>query len=345
MIRIIISVLFLLSGISKLFPIWQFEKQLVDLGLPNYCQAAYLARFIIGIELTIGVSILQNHYIKKIIIPFTIFLLILFNIHLSIQMYQYGPMNGNCGCFGQIIPMTPIEAFIKNIITIGLLIYLFIIIKEEIRDKIWILLLVFITSILINFLVFPNCNCCTTESLNESKKPESKKEDNIILNSTSDTSQNEKEPIRKDKIETNIKSETHNIGPKKNKSRFSKYTFNGKTEILDEDKKIVCMFAPGCDHCRETAREICNLEKSNKLPEVYILFMDEEPHLIPDFFREASCQYPYQIIQISEFWTLLGRGGNTPGVFYLWNGNIINSYEGIGDNKFNSEQLIENIKK
>ena len=53
-----------------------------------------------------------------------IVLLAAFCIHLGIQMVQHGAMNGNCGCFGQLIPMTPLEAFIKNIVTIAMLIYL-----------------------------------------------------------------------------------------------------------------------------------------------------------------------------------------------------------------------------
>ena len=49
-VRIIISGLFLLSAVAKSFPIWAFEKQLVDLGIVDWCNAPYLARLIIAGE-------------------------------------------------------------------------------------------------------------------------------------------------------------------------------------------------------------------------------------------------------------------------------------------------------
>jgi hypothetical protein len=73
--------------------------------------------------------------------------------------------------------------------------------------------------------------------------------------------------------------------------------------------------------------------------------MDEEPEKISDFFKEAGCTYPYKIIGISEFWENLGRGGSTTGVFYLWNGNIIKSYEGNAKNKFNVKDLLNILSK
>jgi hypothetical protein len=123
-IRIVISFLFLLSAVAKMFPLWAFEKQLVDLGLTTWCQSHYLSRLLLGLELAIGLAILLPHYLKKIVIPCTILLLSLFCIHLVIEMVKHGAMNGNCGCFGQLIPMTPLEAFAKNIATMLLLIFL-----------------------------------------------------------------------------------------------------------------------------------------------------------------------------------------------------------------------------
>ena len=38
----------------------------------------------------------------------------IFSIHLSTKLLD----PGNCGCFGDLIPMTPLEALVKNIITL-----------------------------------------------------------------------------------------------------------------------------------------------------------------------------------------------------------------------------------
>ena len=63
------------NDLAKSFPIWAFEKQLVDLGIVNWCNAPYLARLIIALETAIAIAILQKHYIKSFVIPVTILLL------------------------------------------------------------------------------------------------------------------------------------------------------------------------------------------------------------------------------------------------------------------------------
>ncbi len=160
-IRIIIFLLFMLSGIAKMLPIWGFEKQLYDLGFISWCQTKYLSHLIIAFELATGLAFLQSNYLKRIIIPSTIFLLIVFNVYLSVQMYRFGPTMGNCGCFGQLIPITPIAEFIKNFLTIGLLVYLYKNVSEKPKGKnnfLFILLLLF-GSAFFMFFAFPFCPC------------------------------------------------------------------------------------------------------------------------------------------------------------------------------------------
>jgi uncharacterized membrane protein YphA (DoxX/SURF4 family) len=43
-IRIIVFLLFIVSGVAKMFPIWAFEKQLVDLDIASWCTAPYFSR-------------------------------------------------------------------------------------------------------------------------------------------------------------------------------------------------------------------------------------------------------------------------------------------------------------
>jgi hypothetical protein len=160
-LRILVALLFLVSALSKMFPLWMFEKQLVDLGITSWCSAHYLARTLIALEFAIGLALLQNNYLRSLVIPGTIVLLLLFNIHLSMEMYKHGAMNGNCGCFGQLIPMTPLEAFIKNLITIGILIYLFIKVRdrEKGQNRIIYPLAMFFGSMALLFVAFPFAPC------------------------------------------------------------------------------------------------------------------------------------------------------------------------------------------
>jgi hypothetical protein len=355
-LRILVSGLFLLSAVAKVFPIWAFEKQLVDLGIVDWCLAPYLARLIIALETAIAIAILQRHYLRSLVIPITILLLLAFCTHLGIQMYQHGAMSGNCGCFGQLIPMTPLEAFIKNIVTIAMLLY----IRRHVSDmptgenKFINLLFIYTLSAFLLFFLFPFAPC---------KKEETKPTvtdvplpvdslpviDSAGLKITVPATE-QTEPIDKP-IE--LKQDTARTkpvaaepaGPARVQSKFAEFTdFGGKKVNLDEGKKIVCLFVPGCDHCRDAAKRIVELRKKHKLPPVYVLFMDEELFKLPEFFRETGSNFPYTVVNdIPKFFKLLGNNANTPGVFYMWNGNIIKSYEGTGTNEFKPQEMWEAI--
>jgi len=346
--RIVISLLFLLSGIAKMFPIWAFEKQLVDLDICTWCTAPYAARIIIAIEIAIAFAILQGNYLKKFVIPFTILLLIVFNLHLTTEMYKHGAMNGNCGCFGQLIPMTPLEAFIKNIVAIALLIYIFknVTDKEPGSNKPIYLLTIYLASTLLLFIAFPFCPCdkvtTAVQPYFEEILPETTNSDTILVSDTTKKDQSLKNmPL----IDTTKDLKKVEVGPKKVKSKFSKYSrFGNKTVDLSDGKKILCLFVPGCDHCRDAAKEISIMSKKPGFPEVYILFMDEEAELIPEFLNVTKSAFPYQVINIPEFWKTLGNDANTPGVVYLNNGNILKFYEGTEANKFNADGLLKAIE-
>ena len=137
-IRIVVSILFILSAVAKLYPsplmgISSFEtKYLGAIGIEGDLSKV-ISRLLIGFEFTLGIFLLLPFYLKKIVIPTTIVLLGAFSLHLSFQVFQGDA--SNCGCFGELIPMTPLEALIKNILSIGLLILLVTVFKEEIKEK------------------------------------------------------------------------------------------------------------------------------------------------------------------------------------------------------------------
>ena len=64
----------------------------------------------------------------------------IFSIHLSTQIFGESE---NCGCFGDLIPMTPLEFLIKNIIT---LVILFLIYQKstDLREKFHQLVILFL---------------------------------------------------------------------------------------------------------------------------------------------------------------------------------------------------------
>jgi hypothetical protein len=349
-VRILVSALFLLSAVAKSFPIWAFEKQMVDLGIIDWCYAPHLARLIIALETAIAIAILQKHYLKTFVVPVTIILLIGFCAHLGIQMVEHGAMNGNCGCFGQLIPMTPLEAFIKNVITILLLVYLYRNVENKPKgeNKFVVILFIYFLSAFIMFFFFPFCPCSKTktpEIIVPQIISDTTTTDSLKIDSTEvkDTSKGKGIDIVKQK-DTAKKIEV-DLGPLKVVSKFAIYNnFSGKSVNLDEGKKIVCLFVPGCDHCRDAAKELAILKKKNNLPPIYILFMDEETFKIPEFFTETKSSFPYYVMSdIPAFFKLLGNKATTPGINYLWNGNIIKAYQGIEDQKFNGAELVKII--
>ena len=86
-LRVIVSVLFIFSAITKLIPsIAAFEHQLVVQEITNICFAPILARCVIAAEFFLGIAFLQNHYLKKFILPATALMLVGFCIHLSYKI-------------------------------------------------------------------------------------------------------------------------------------------------------------------------------------------------------------------------------------------------------------------
>ncbi|WP_395053618.1 MauE/DoxX family redox-associated membrane protein [Flavobacterium sp.] len=358
-IRIIVAFLFILSAVAKLskshlfdspyFAISTFEvKQLYSMGFSQSI-APYFSRTLIGIELALGFLLLQKHWLKKFIIPVTILLLVVFVGHLTYVTFLSGGNSGNCGCFGELIPMTPIEAIIKNIIAIGLLGYLYYLLPKEALEKhnFWVLTTVLFATILGIFMLAP-IQPVAQEFVNVPV-------DTVINDTTSitveplDTISNKVISlieVKKDSVK-NIDSKVKEIElvnanePKKVKSGFAKFY-----PKIDTGKQLLCFFAPGCDHCKETAKELTEMRKKDAtLPPVSIIFMNEEAFLIPDFFKAAGANYPYKVIEIIPFWNVLGSNRNTPGVNYLWNGNEIIFYDGIDDKKFDGKNLSTYLAK
>jgi hypothetical protein len=345
-IRIVISILFLVSAVAKLYPspyfaISTFEvKQLYTMGFSESI-APFFSRILIGIEIALGLLILQNNWLKKFIIPATIALLAVFVVHLSYVTFLSGGNSGNCGCFGELIPMTPIEAIVKNFIAIGLLFYLLYLLKNQDllrKNNFWVLTTVTLASILSLFMVAPIqpksdfILAPVTETVEDTIVPTIETEKLPIIDSSA-------VKIVKDTLKK-VVFEVANE-PKKSKSGFANFF-----PKIDSGKKILALFVPGCDHCKDAAKELHEMKlKDKNFPPVSVIFMNEEADLIPAFFKFAGTEYPHTIIEIIPFWKALGTGKDTPGVKYLWNGNDIKYYTGIADDKFDGGDLRKNLDK
>lgn len=311
-IRILISVLFIISAYAKIyhepsayFSITTFEaKQLVPLGFDSLI-AAIFSRILIALELSLGIFILLPYRFKKLVLPGTIALLAIFCVHLGVQIYLTGN-SGNCGCFGALLPMTPLEAIVKNILAIGLLMALFKLPINESKSKnsLFILLSLYFVFAISMFIYLPI------------------KSSNVVESSFV--------------IDQNV----YDInGPKSVKSEFGE-----ALPFADTGRVLLCFFAPGCDHCRATIRSIDSLSKiSTNFPKVEIVFMEEEVEKIPEFFVYAGNKYSYRILDIASFYNVLTWERDTPAVFYIWNGNVIKEFNGINEMSFDPSKLVDVI--
>ena len=349
-IRGLISFLFIISAVAKLYPspyfaITTFEvKQLYPLGFSESI-APYFSRILIGAEFALGLLLLQPHYLKKIVIPATLLMLVVFAAHLTITTLQTGGNSGNCGCFGTLLPMTPIEAIIKNVIAIALLVYLLKLLPKGTDSKnFWVLTTVTFATILMVFMiapiqpphtevvdsaapVFPDTGSALGQPMDTISTPAPATVTPVAGTPTDATPITTSAPVVSE--------------PAPQRSAYAQYFPNA-----DKGKKIIGLFAPGCEHCRATAKELTEMKAKDKnFPELAIIFMDEEADLIPDFFKFAGAQYPYKTLDVASFWKILGNANDTPGVIYLWNGNKIAEWNGINDKKFVGAELLKAIKK
>ncbi len=345
-IRIVVALLFIVSAVAKLYPspyfaISTFEvKQLYTLGFRDTI-APYFSRILIGIEFALGFLLLNNNFLKRITIPATIGLLVVFIIHLSYVTFLSGGTSGNCGCFGELIPMTPIEAIIKNFIAVGLLVYLFQISKKDKKSNFWILTTVTLACILGLFMLAPMKASSMSSSIENNTQIDSSQIENDSIHVYDLKLIPPSVDSSKTKVEKVVEEVKKDVGPKQATSGYSDFYAD-----IDKGQKILCFFVPGCEHCREAAKDLNALQKKHKdFPQVQIIFMDEEAEKIPDFLKYAGKQFPYKVIDVIPFWTKLGSGKDTPGVVYLHNGNVIKFYDGIAEKAFNSKSLEKVIYK
>jgi len=181
--RILISALFLLSAVAKLYPTPLYgitkvfeEGQLIPMGFSSDF-APIISRLLIGFEFFIAFAILQSHYIKKLIIPSTILLITIFSIDLSIDVF--GGVDENCGCFGQLIPMTPAEALIKNIFTLLILFFIYKNVTDKEKSN---FLLLFNGYLIISVLMFALLPIATNSSTKQVSSFSSYVEEDFDIN-------------------------------------------------------------------------------------------------------------------------------------------------------------------
>jgi hypothetical protein len=124
-LTVILGLTFIVSAVTKLYPVELFELTLIDIGVANWFLAPVFARLLIGVEFFLGILLLLNFRLTRFTLKATIALLVLFTFYLIFLWITAGN-EGNCKCFGDIFYMTPVQSIIKNLIMLGIAVAIYI---------------------------------------------------------------------------------------------------------------------------------------------------------------------------------------------------------------------------
>ncbi len=130
---ILLGCTFIFSGASKLFdlslwaqtltsrhtmmdysPFDQLQWSMIDVGITNQFWSGILARLMVGVEFALGGLLLFRLYLSEFTYKAVMGILAFFTVYLLFIIIKRGN-TGDCGCFGNSVAMTPVQAIAKNI--------------------------------------------------------------------------------------------------------------------------------------------------------------------------------------------------------------------------------------
>ena len=115
---------FLFSAWTKTEPVAYFEFVISSQLHIAQSMAAMLARFFIGLEAALGLLLIANVFgYKRWVLKACLALLIVFSVHLVYLLVTQGN-DVNCGCMGNIAPMSPALSLLKNAAMVAVVIAL-----------------------------------------------------------------------------------------------------------------------------------------------------------------------------------------------------------------------------
>ena len=297
-LSIIVGSIFIYSGYTKLFPVIEtFEFTFVELGIANWYTAPFIARLFLGLEFFVGCLLILNYQLKKITIPITIILLSFFTIYLIIQIFVSGN-NGNCGCFGEHLKMTPLQAIIKNAIMFGLLFIVYFIYEGwKIKYNSLLLSFVGVTLILTPFIINPIDYNYTSNNLDE------KVNYPLALNLLFQPEDSSKVEIPK----VDIRKGNH----------------------------VVAFLSLKCPHCKIAAKKFRLIKKNNPQISIYFILNGQKSDYY-NFIEETKADnIPYSFCLGKTFVKLASF--RLPRIYYLNNGIVLRKVDYLELNQYEIE--------
>ncbi len=100
-----------------------FQWAFLNIGFDSIFLTGVIARLMIGLELLLGLFLVFHIFLKSFTYRAVTAMLLFFIFYLLMAIVKQGN-NGNCGCFGDEISMTPLAAIIKNLVLIAVTVLL-----------------------------------------------------------------------------------------------------------------------------------------------------------------------------------------------------------------------------
>lgn len=274
----IMGLVFLYSAYTKLYPIEPFEYTFVDLGVGGWKTAPFIARFMIGLEFFIGILLIFGIYMKPFTLRLTIGSLIIFSVYLVFIMLSDGN-NGNCGCFGNAIVMTPLQALIKNIVmlAVSIVIYKFYDGINYLKAGKWLFGASFVAA-------FAMPHVLNYVDFSYSEAYLSKKEDQF--------------PLELDSLYKNAKLHT-------------------PPASLKTGKHIIAFMSLTCPHCRIAAKKMRLMKEQNPDISMYLVLNGDYNKIQPFFEDTKARNIDYCILNGKSFVYLAGV--NMPAIYMVNN--------------------------
>lgn len=263
-VRVIVGLVFLLSGLLKLAPIEPFELNFIDLGVASWESAPFIARGIIGLELFLGLALLALQGNQRRILFWTLGILVFFSCYLVFQIASND--QGDCGCFGTYLSMSPTESLLKNVVLIAMSIVL---LYENKAYRLKYSKAINITILVISFVlphILNPVDLIAARNLNE-------------LNTNY--------PLDVDLIESNAMTST----------------WKGD---LRHGKHIVAFFSMSCAHCRTSAFKMHVIKKENPGFSFLMILNGKEDKLADFMNDTRSQNIPFLRLGADPFSKLTG---------------------------------------
>lgn len=301
-LSIMLGIVFIYSGYTKLYPVIEtFEFTFVDLNIANWYTAPVIARLLIGLEFFTGTLLISCFALRKITLPLAIFILVLFCFYLVALLVTMGN-NSNCGCFGEHLRMTPLQALLKNLVMLGACMFVYLWNPGWTNKQTLFLALIIIPSFAIPFVVNPVDYSYTSNNLSE--------EVNY--------------PLGIDQLYTQSDS-----------GRVERPSID-----LREGKHVVAFLSLTCSHCRIAAKKIRLIKKENvNLPVYFVLNGDKSDY--QTFLHDTHAgNVPSSFCNGKTFIKL--AGAVLPRIYYIDDGIVVKKVDYYELSQHDIEKWIEN---